>query len=111
MDMASLLAHIFEKAPQLGDALYAARGPCLRYQGTHPSQRRCKKGKNCPYLHVRQGEEWRLATNRLRAPFIQLTRDNKILVVPPLMQAVKYWWRHTLQQETACPITGVDVLR
>ena len=26
MDMASLLAHIFEKAPQLGDALYAAMG-------------------------------------------------------------------------------------
>ena len=52
-----------------------------------------------------------MAKNRFRAPFTHLTGDNKILVLPPLMQAVKYWWRHTLQQQTGCPITGVDVLR
>ena len=94
-----VLAEIFERAPEFGDALDKARGPCLKYQGNHPSKKRCNKGKDCPFLHVKKGQELKHAQNRLRAPFTHLTGDNKILVVPPLMQAVKCWWKHTMRQE------------
>ena len=40
---AVLLAKIFESAPDLADELDKARGPCSKFQGTHPSNRRCKK--------------------------------------------------------------------
>ena len=98
-------------ASQFGGALDNDRVPCLRYQGKHLSRKRCKKGNGCPFLHVNQDQELTLAQNRLHAPFSHLTRDNNILKVPPLMQAVKCWWRHTMQQETDCPITAMDVLR
>ena len=104
-------AEIFERAPELGDALDKARGPCLKYQGDHQSKKRCNRGNDCPFLHVKKGQELKHAQNRHRAPFTHLTGDNKILVDPPLKQAVRYWWKHTMRQETKCPITAVDVLR
>ena len=94
-----MVAEIFERAPNLGIALDVARGPCLRFQRSHPSGRRCKKGDSCPFLHVPRGQDLALARNRLRAPFLQLTQDNRLLLVPPLRQAVAYWWRHTLGQD------------
>ena len=104
-------AEIFERAPEFGDALDKARGPCLKYQGDHQSKKRCNRGNDCPFLHVKKGQDLKHAQNRYRAPFTHLTGDNKILVDPPLKQAVRYWWKHTMQQETNCPITAVDVLR
>ena len=98
-------------ASQLGGALDEVRGPCLKYQGNHPSKRGCKKGNACPFLHVNQDQELTLAQDRLHDPFPHLTGDNKILVVPPLTQAVKCWWKHTMRQEKDCPITAMDVLR
>ena len=62
-------------------------------------------------IDVQDGQELNLAINRLRAPFTHVTADNNLVVIPPFLPAVKYWWRHTLQQETSCPITCVDVLR
>ena len=106
-----VLAEIFERAPEFGDALDEARGVCLKWQGIHPSNRRCKRGDKCPLLHVKANHELKRARNRCRAPFMHLAKENKILLVPPLKKAVQYWWRHTLQQETDCPVTGVDVLR
>ena len=106
-----VLAQIFQREPGVGDLLDKARGPCLKYQGKHPSNRRCKRGAKCPFLHVKANQELKHAQNRCRAPFAHLARDNKILLVPPLKKAVQYWWMHTLQQETDCPVTGVDVLR
>ena len=106
----TVLREIFDRAPDLGRALDDARGPCLKFQGIHPSGRRCNK-KQCPFLHVKKGLELKLAKNRLRSPFLHLTRDNKLLVVPPLRKAVHYWWTHTLHQETDCPIIDADVLR
>ena len=50
--LAVVLAKIFDEAPQLGDALDNARGPCLKFQGKHASGRRCNKGVKCPFLHV-----------------------------------------------------------
>ena len=104
-------AEIFKRAPELGDALDEARGPCLKYQGRHPSGKRCNRGNDCAFLHVKKGQELKHAQNRLRAPFTHLTGENKIRVDPPLKQAVRYWWKHTMKQETDCPITAVDVLR
>ena len=50
--LAVVLAKIFDEAPQLGDALDNARGPCLKFQGKHALGRRCNKGVKCPFLHV-----------------------------------------------------------
>jgi hypothetical protein len=33
----AVLREIFDRSPELGRALDIARGPCLRFQGTHPS--------------------------------------------------------------------------
>ena len=49
---AAVLAEIFHRAPQLGEALDRVRGPCLKFQGKHPSGRRCNKGQKCAFLHV-----------------------------------------------------------
>ena len=105
------LAEINVKTPGLLRALDQARGVCAKFRNEHPSGRRCNKGDKCPFLHVKRGQDLLEAKNRCHAPFTHMTRDNKILVVPPLMKAVQYWWRHMLQQETDCPVTGVDVLR
>lgn len=107
----AVLREIFDRSPELGRALDIARGPCLKFQGRHSSRRKCKKGDSCPLLHVKAGQELQLAANRLRAPFLHLTSDNKLLLIPPLKQALVYWWQHTMQQDTRCPITSADVLR
>jgi hypothetical protein len=31
--------------------------------------------------------------------------------MPSLQEAVKYWWKEALKQQTPCPITGMDVLQ
>ena len=49
---AAVLAEIFDRAPQLGEALDRVRGPCLKFQRKHPSGRRCNKGQKCAFLHV-----------------------------------------------------------
>ena len=69
-----LFADAFERVPALGHALDAARGVCEKFQGTHPSGRRCnKRGDKCPMLHVKPGQELSLASNRLHAPFVHAT--------------------------------------
>ena len=77
-----LLADAFERVPALGLALDAARGVCENFQGTHPSGRRCKRGDKCPMLHVKPGQDLSLASNRLHAPFVHMTRDGKLLLMP-----------------------------
>ncbi len=52
-----------------------------------------------------------LASNRLHAPFVHMTRDGKFLLVPPLKQACERFWSVAMGQSTPCPITGVGVLR
>ena len=108
-----LFADALERMPALGNALDAARGVCAKFQGTHPSGRRCNKhkGDKCPMLHVKPGQELSLASNRLHAPFVHMTRDGKFLLVPPLKQACERFWSVAMGQSTPCPITGVDVLR
>ena len=103
-----LLAEIFKRKPELLTALDEARGACPTFQGCN---RNCNKGGRCPYLHVPYGQELAKATNRFRAPFLQVTGEDKLLVQPPLKKAVKWWWKHTLGQTTSCPIIAADVLR
>jgi hypothetical protein len=108
---AELLAELFNKAPGIERALGAAAGPCLKFQGIHPSGKKCKKGNKCPLLHVAVGQELALAQNRLRSPFWQMTRDNRLRLLPPLKQAIKQWWAQALQQTSPCPVTEIDVVR
>ena len=82
-----MLAEIFEREPALGEELDNARGICERFMGLHPDGRKCKKGVKCPYLHVHPGQDLASAPNRLRSPFLHLTADNKLLVMPPLKKA------------------------
>jgi len=101
---------MFCKEPTLGQELNEARGLCKKFQPK--SKRRCGKGMKCPCLHVHEGQDKSNAPNRFNAPFCHVTRDNKLLVMPPyLLKALKYWWTETLKQQTPCPIEGVDVER
>ena len=78
-----LLAEIFDRNPELGKALDKARGPCKRFQGTVLGHdRKCRKGNECLFLHVPLGQALALARNRLQTPFLQLTGDNKLLLIP-----------------------------
>ena len=96
----TLLAEMCEKKPELFQELDMARGPCLRFQGKQPGCKRlCNKGDKCPFLHVHAGQELALAQNRLQHPFLQMTGDSKLLLIPPLKQAVEFWWSHTLGRQ------------
>ena len=106
-----VLAKVFEEHPELGSALDTIRGPCMRFQNKVPFFGRRCKNKNCPFLHVDPGQEFVLAKNRLQHPFLQMTGDGKLLLIPPFKEAVKFWWSQTLGETTPCPITSVDVLR
>ena len=87
MERRRLFADAFERLPALGQALDAARGVCQKFQGTHPSGRRCNKRDKCPMLHVKPGQELSLATNRLHAPFVIVTHSEK----GKARQTDRYW--------------------
>ena len=97
--------------PQLASVVQLALRPiCTRFQGSHISGQRCLKGNRCPLLHVPKGQEYALAKIRLRDPSLVTTPKNGLCLVPPLLDAVQHWWKHTLQQGGPCPITAVDVV-
>ena len=108
------LREFLDGSPDLAHQLYAARGPCLAFQGRHPTNPRktkCKKGDKCRCLRFRPTETAADATNKYHAPFVHLNPTKDYLRIdPPLRQALQYWW-HTLRQDTDCPITDATVLR
>lgn len=58
------------------------------------------------------GLELELASNRLRSPFLHMTEGNQLLIVPPLKEALKHWWKvKMLQALQIFPIDDLDVLR
>jgi len=107
-----VLQAAFDQSPQLESAFYEARGICAKFRDSHPSKRRCKKGKDCPFLHCSKDQEYHQATNRLRAPFVHLTRTGELLVIPPFKEALRYWWTKVMDLDAKFfPIGGVDVIR
>ena len=77
----TLFAQVFLLVPDLRQAVRASRGFCERFRGLHEQKRRCLKGNKCPFLHE---DELVIARHRCHAPFLQLTQDNRLLVMPPL---------------------------
>ena len=109
---AEVLETAFTQSPALERAFYEARGICEKFRHSHPSKRLCKKGADCPLLHCSKEQDYHQATNRLRAPFVHLSRKGELLVIPPFMEALRYWWTKVMKFNASCfPVVGVDVIR
>lgn len=109
---AEVLETAITQSPALERAFYEARGICEKFRQSHPSKRLCKKGADCPFLHCSKEQDYHLATNRLRAPFVHLSRTGELLVIPPFMEALRYWWTKVMKFNASCfPVVGVDVIR
>ena len=109
---AEVLETAITQSPALERAFYEARGICEKFRQSHPSKRLCKKRGRLPVLALLKRARLPPGHQSSSRPFVHLSRTGELLVIPPFMEALRYWWTKVMKFNASCfPVVCVDVIR